>query len=264
MAVNNKPILSILIDDDKRSRFAALAKDNKKSMGWIVNQAIDRMLEAGSIEIFLDSESKPTQKSQQSSIALSIDAIQRLIDSSIETRLKSIDNQPSSIGLPIDGVEELIKNSIDAHTQSIEFLKGKILEVEASTLTQTYKTHDSMEAQKVMSREDLQVVSNKLDRLTTFQALEIKNLKEQIVEINLALVHHFDDIKDLQTATPEQPAPTHSVDLTLKDLMDATGKSRQAIEKLRKDGRLPTIGYVATKEGRNWKYQQVEMLSKSM
>jgi hypothetical protein len=52
---NNKPILSILIDEDKRSRFSDLARQNNLSMGWLVNQAIDKMLESGSINIYTPS-----------------------------------------------------------------------------------------------------------------------------------------------------------------------------------------------------------------
>ena len=52
---NSKPILSILIDEDKRSRFSELARQNNLSMGWLVNQAIDKMLESGSINIYTSS-----------------------------------------------------------------------------------------------------------------------------------------------------------------------------------------------------------------
>ena len=52
---NNKPILSVLIDEDKRSRFSELARQNNLSMGWLVNQAIDKMLESGSINIYISS-----------------------------------------------------------------------------------------------------------------------------------------------------------------------------------------------------------------
>ena len=52
---NSKPILSILIDEEKRSRFSDLARQNNLSMGWLVNQAIDKMLESGSINIYTSS-----------------------------------------------------------------------------------------------------------------------------------------------------------------------------------------------------------------
>ena len=52
---NSKPILSILIDEEKRSRFSELARQNNLSMGWLVNQAIDKMLESGSINIYISS-----------------------------------------------------------------------------------------------------------------------------------------------------------------------------------------------------------------
>lgn len=276
MAVNNKPILSILIDDDKRSRFAALAKDNKKSMGWIVNQAIDRMLEANSIEMFLNPVDLSTENNQQASIGVSIEDVKRLIDTSIGNHVKSIENnQQASIGVSVENIEELIKTSVEAYSKSIEKnqpstelsieeLKSKISEVEASTHAQTYTTHDSIQAQKVLIRQDLDILNNKLDRLTTAQALDITGLHERLCVAELAIKHNRDDIKDLKPAKIDQPPQKVSVNLTITDVIDATGKTRQAIEKLRNEGRLPTIGYIAIKDGRNWIYRQTEMLSKSM
>ena len=277
MAVNNKPILSILIDDEKRSRFAALAKDNKKSMGWIVNQAIDRMLEADSIEMFLDSEDKPTQKNQQSSTGLSIGDVEKLIKTSIDSRMKTIEkNQQTSIGLSVENIKELIKTSVETHTQSIEenqqssielsidVLKGKMQELELYTQTQIDIAHKSITGQKILHREDLQVVANKLERLTTSQAHDIKGLHERLCVAELAIDYNRDNIKTLKTATTEQPAPIDSVEFSIKDLIAATGKTRQAIEKLRNEGRLATIGYSAVQDGRNWRYRKVEMLSESM
>jgi hypothetical protein len=55
MGANNKPILSVLVAEDKKERFSQLAKDNNQSMGWLLNQAIDKMLAAGSIHIYRDS-----------------------------------------------------------------------------------------------------------------------------------------------------------------------------------------------------------------
>lgn len=55
MAKNNKPILSVLVDEEKKERFSTLAKEHNYSMGWLLNQAIDKMLEAGTIHIYRDS-----------------------------------------------------------------------------------------------------------------------------------------------------------------------------------------------------------------
>ncbi len=55
MGDNKKPILSVLVDEEKKRLFADLARANKQSMGWLLNQAIDKMLEAGSIHVYRDS-----------------------------------------------------------------------------------------------------------------------------------------------------------------------------------------------------------------
>jgi hypothetical protein len=55
MGENKKPILSVLVDEEKKTRFANLAREHNYSMGWLLNQAIDKMLEAGTIHIYRDS-----------------------------------------------------------------------------------------------------------------------------------------------------------------------------------------------------------------
>jgi hypothetical protein len=55
MGDNKKPILSVLVDEDKKRLFADLARAHNYSMGWLLNQAIDKMLEAGTIYIYRDS-----------------------------------------------------------------------------------------------------------------------------------------------------------------------------------------------------------------
>lgn len=52
MGKNSKPILSVLVDEEKKEKFADLARRNKYSMGWLLNDCIDRMIEADSIEVY--------------------------------------------------------------------------------------------------------------------------------------------------------------------------------------------------------------------
>jgi hypothetical protein len=69
MAKNSKPILSILIEEDKRTKFVDLARRNNLSMGYLVNKAIDRMLETDSIDIYGEPTRSPqTQTANTSSI----------------------------------------------------------------------------------------------------------------------------------------------------------------------------------------------------
>jgi hypothetical protein len=87
MAKNNKPILSVLVDEEKKERFSALAKENNYSMGWLLNQAIDKMLESGTIHIYRDSIA-PTP----SNIAPSAD-IEELVRSYVEKAITPLSNE---------------------------------------------------------------------------------------------------------------------------------------------------------------------------
>jgi hypothetical protein len=61
MGKNNRPILSVLVEEEKKKKFAALAERYTLSMGWLLNQAIDKMLEADSIHVYRDSI-EPTEQ----------------------------------------------------------------------------------------------------------------------------------------------------------------------------------------------------------
>ena len=107
---NNKPILSVLIDEDKRSRFSELARQNNLSMGWLVNQAIDKMLESGSINIYISSATL-TDNVTTTSAAY----IDKLVKKAVEKHSASI----------LD-IEVMLTNSIgNVHTE-IEALEKRL------------------------------------------------------------------------------------------------------------------------------------------
>ena len=107
---NSKPILSILIDEDKRSRFSELARQNNLSMGWLVNQAIDKMLESGSINIYISSATL-TDNVTTTSAAY----IDKLVKKAVEKHSASI----------LD-IEVMLTNSIgNVHTE-IEALEKRL------------------------------------------------------------------------------------------------------------------------------------------
>jgi hypothetical protein len=51
MPTNKKPVLSVLIDGEKRSQFAELCARNSRPMAWAVNAFITRCLEKDSIAL---------------------------------------------------------------------------------------------------------------------------------------------------------------------------------------------------------------------
>jgi hypothetical protein len=54
MPSNKKPVLSVLIDGDKRDRFSWLCQRSGRPMAYAINKFIDRCLECGSIELPTD------------------------------------------------------------------------------------------------------------------------------------------------------------------------------------------------------------------
>jgi hemolysin-activating ACP:hemolysin acyltransferase len=51
MPTNKKPMLSILVDEEKRTQFAALCAKNSRPMAWAVNSFIDHCLEQNSLTL---------------------------------------------------------------------------------------------------------------------------------------------------------------------------------------------------------------------
>jgi hypothetical protein len=104
MTKNNKPILSILIDEDKRVKFADLAKRNNLSMSYLVNKAIDRMLETDSIDIHRDSI---------------VASVGNYVDSSAGGMTRTdIEELVKSSIVSMD-IERLVKSYVDSHNSSV-------------------------------------------------------------------------------------------------------------------------------------------------
>ena len=127
MTKNSKPILSILIDEGKRAKFADLARRNSLSMSYLVNQAIDRMLETDSIDIHRDSivTSVSSNYVDPSVVGMTRTDIEQLFKS-------YVDSQSSSV-VSIDDVNRLITKSSDelldlipSNTPTLEIIKAEI------------------------------------------------------------------------------------------------------------------------------------------
>jgi hypothetical protein len=104
MAKNSKPILSVLIEEEKRTKFADLARRHSLSMGYLVNKAIDRMLETDSIDIY--GESTPTSAGNY--VDSSVGGMNRTdIEELIKSSIVSTD------------IERLVKSYVDSHNSSL-------------------------------------------------------------------------------------------------------------------------------------------------
>lgn len=134
MGKNNKPILSVLVDADKKERFADLARQHKQSMGWVLNDCIDRMLAAGSIDIYVDSIGNTDNPQKSEKVGVSALDIEEIIKTYVSTHL----NIPS---IDSDNVEELVRASIETALQPIN---ESVRELETYTQSQFVAMRDEL------------------------------------------------------------------------------------------------------------------------
>lgn len=122
MARNVKPLLTILIDEDKRVQLREYAADKNVSMGWLINRLIDRVL-IGDIDLFNDSLSIPQNREaiDTCSIGLDREAIELMIKNAIEMSNRSLIQEP----IDNDAIERTVKSSIDSH-QGLEKMTSAI------------------------------------------------------------------------------------------------------------------------------------------
>jgi hypothetical protein len=60
MPKERPPILSVLLDNDRKAQFQAIAQAEGRSMGWVIKDMIDRVIAANSIHIYGDSPQPPS------------------------------------------------------------------------------------------------------------------------------------------------------------------------------------------------------------
>jgi ferredoxin-fold anticodon binding domain-containing protein len=115
---NTKPILSVLVEEDKKEKFAELARRYKYSMGWILNDCIDRMLAADSMDIYRGSASNEDINRQPTdnnvSIGLSAESIDEMVKASIEKQVSDV-----SVFLPIESIEQMAIGAMDKHLEEL-------------------------------------------------------------------------------------------------------------------------------------------------
>lgn len=176
---NSKPILSILIDEDKRSRFSELARQNNLSMGWLVNQAIDKMLESGSINIYISSATL-TDNVTTTSAAY----IDELVKKAVEKHSASI----------LD-IEVMLTNSIgNVHTE-IEALEKRLGLSEKLAANQAEEIEQLKKAiSDRVSEISSSLIANPLDKLPPIDNADEDTLEPQETENSLV------DLSKLQGA----------------------------------------------------------------
>jgi hypothetical protein len=178
MAKNSKPILSVLIEEDKRTKFADLARRHSLSMGWLVNQAIDRMIDSDSIDIYRDSIGSIPSTPITTSIDKSIESIgiEGIIKTSVEDYLLN-----NSIGYVsrVD-VEKVFSESIDNYlkSESIDSLsKGDIEKLINDSIEKRMLDTGAIEKLVIAQIEPL---TASLVELETYTQNQIKAVREEL------------------------------------------------------------------------------------
>jgi hypothetical protein len=137
MGKNTKPILSVLVDEDKKDKFAELARRHKYSMGWILNDCIDRMLAADSMDIYRGSASTedinrlsiPTEVSR----GLSVESIDEMVRVSIEKQISDVSGYLPNAAerrASFETVECMAIGAMDRHLEELGITSIGVREVQ--------------------------------------------------------------------------------------------------------------------------------------
>jgi hypothetical protein len=177
MGKNNKPILSVLVDEDKKEQFADLARRNKQSMGWVLNACIDRMLEADSIALCTGSIGDAVIAPKPAKVGLSVADVEELIKTYIDGNL-----QTSSID--ISSVEEIVRASIEpVKTELIETVKVSIGNIPASSI-------DTNDIQKMVNESievALEPISVSVSEAEDYTKSQIEKVREELMSVKKLL-----------------------------------------------------------------------------
>jgi hypothetical protein len=128
--------LSVIVAEEKLAKFKSFSQSLSLSMGWLLNQAIDRYLESGSTDIFKTTIGDGGNIPKIANIGASDLNVEELVKSSIDSYLlkTTIGNtEPSSPSISREDVEELLRTSIETVSHpinsSIEELRSELSEV---------------------------------------------------------------------------------------------------------------------------------------
>jgi hypothetical protein len=235
MGKNTKPILSVLVEEEKKEKFAELARRNKYSMGWLLNDCIDRMLEADSIDIYRASVS--TEDTNRPSIptpssgGFSPESIDEMVRLAVERHVSDI-----SGFLPIETVEQMAIGAMDNHLDRL-----------------VKESLGSLDIQKIVN-ESIEVAIEPIE-------MKVAKIEQSLLDSprRVEMATAVDEV----VPTPAPELPSDRVDevgegLTIAELAAKIGKTRQAIEGYRDKERLTELGYRAERVGRNWLYWAVD------
>jgi hypothetical protein len=103
MTKERPPVLSVLLDNDRKAQFQTIAQGEGRSMGWVIKDMIDRMIAANSIHIYGDSQGGqqiPVNGHKANNLlndGLDIDRVAEIARSEMENALTPINDELTSL-----------------------------------------------------------------------------------------------------------------------------------------------------------------------
>ena len=172
MSKNNKPILSVLVDKDKKEQFADLARRNKQSMGWVLNACIDRMLEADSIALCTGSTGDAVTTPKPAKVELSVADVEEIVRAYVDNNLNT-----SSVGTD---VEKVVRASIEPiKTELLEMVKVSIGNIPASSI-------DTNDIQKMVNKSievTLEPITVSVSEAEDYTKSQIEKVREELMSV---------------------------------------------------------------------------------
>ena len=162
MGKNTKPILTILIDEEKRDRLRTFAESKKLSMGKLINQLIDRAMD-GDIDIHCDTSStaQTYRPTELASTGIDRKAVEELVEGIIEKTSVGISKEiveewvkvsieDISVGLDRDSIEAMIEESIARH---VEALAARLDAIESGISIPTLAPEPAQVVDEILAEE---------------------------------------------------------------------------------------------------------------
>jgi hypothetical protein len=186
MGKNNKPILSVLVDADKKEQFADLARAHKQSMGWLLNDCIDRMLAANSIDIYSNSVGAMDNISKLDRMEISALDIEEIIKTYTSNHLDI-----TSIGMPREDIESIVKSYVDTdklnddvNTRINEALDKQIRPlIERSVAEELLKVSSDVTVLEELVKAQIEPIADKLKEHKDLTAGNFVSVRSQLLEL---------------------------------------------------------------------------------
>lgn len=194
------------------------------------------------------------------------------------------DNYPSLLDLPTFSkrVPDTLTPRMDTNAHRLTVVEEELSELKKLVISLSDNMSDNISgtmSDTIVSLEEVeQAIETEPSKITieasppNLTKADISELKSQFQNIEIENIDSdrpkplsiFEDENNELPAAISDIESSDPVGITIAKLVKITGKTRQAIDKLRKNGRLNTLGYDCRKVDRFWSYYPVTTDSKSL